>query len=81
MDDEAWSPFMLAFDYRKKTPAAPGTWVLLIEGVAPEHVDLFQDYLKEERLARIYVIAGIHQEVLSKTLRDFFDAIIGEPEH
>lgn len=33
---EALSQLQLAFDYRKKTPSAPGTWVLLINGFAED---------------------------------------------
>jgi hypothetical protein len=71
----------LAFDYRKKTPSAPGTWVLLIDGFAPEHFDLFKGYLKDGKQARMYVIAAMQQDMLSQPLRGAFDTVIGEPEH
>lgn len=77
----ALSQLQLAFDYRKKTPSAPGTWVLLVDGFAPEHVDLFKGYLKDGKQARMYVIAAMRQSVPSQPLRGTFDTVIGEPEH
>ena len=77
----ALSQLQLAFDYRKKTPSAPGTWVLLIDGFAPEHVDLFKDYLKDGKQARMYVIAAMHQDLLSGAQRDAFDTVIGLSEN
>ncbi len=77
----ALSQLQLAFDYRKKTPSAPGTWVLLIDGFAPEHFDLFKGYLKDGKLARMYVIAATRQGLTSETLQDAFDTVICEPEN
>jgi hypothetical protein len=77
----ALSQLQLAFDYRKKTPSAPGTWVLLIDGFGPEHLDLFKGYLKDGKQARMYVIAAMRQGVPSQLLCEAFDTVIGEPEH
>jgi hypothetical protein len=76
----ALSQLQLAFDYRKNTPSAPGTWVLLIDGFAPEYFDLFKDYLKDGKQARIYVIAAMRQGASSGPMHDMFDTVIGEPE-
>jgi len=77
----ALEQLQLAFDYRKKTTSASGTWVLLIEGFGKTHIDLFKDYLKDGKQARIYVIASMPQGVPSGSLRDAFDTVIGESEN
>lgn len=77
----ALEELQLAFDYRKETPSAPGTWVLLIDGFAPEHFDLFKDYLKDGKRARMYVIATTRQAVTSGPIYDAFDTVINEPDN
>lgn len=77
----ALKQLQLAFDFRKKTPSASGTWVLLVDGLARENWELFKDYLKDGKLARMYVIAAT-SDVLTPgdPLHDVFDTVIALPE-
>ena len=65
----------LAFDFRKKTPSAPGVWVLLIDGLAEEHWELFKDYLTDGKQARMYVIAATRDTLPLGPLYHAFDII------
>ncbi len=77
----ALEELQLAFDYRKETPSAPGTWVLLVDGFTEDAFDLFKDYLKDGKKARMYVIANTKSGVLREPLHHAFDTVIGDPEH
>lgn len=66
----------LAFDYRKKTPAAPGIWVLLVNGLAETNWELFRLYLDEGRQARIYVIAAVKDSITPGLPMDLFQTVI-----
>jgi hypothetical protein len=77
----ALEELQLAFDYRKDTPSASGTWISLVNGLAPENWELFKDYLKDGKHARMYVIATTQHEVTSGLLHDAFNTVIIEPEN
>jgi hypothetical protein len=71
----------LALHYRKMTPSAPATWVLLVDGLTPEHWELFRAYLQEGKQARMYVIAATRQSLTSGPLSHAFDIVISYPEN
>ena len=64
----------LAFSYRKDTPSAPGTWILLIDGLATDNWEIFQEYLKDGKDARMYIIAATSEA--AGPWRTAFDTII-----
>lgn len=66
----------LAFDYRKATPAAPGTWVLLVDGLAATNWELFRLYLREGKQARIYVVAALEDTATPWLPEGLFDTVI-----
>src|SRR5262245_21810428 len=59
----ALEELQLALDFRKKTPSAPGVWVLFIDGLTEEHWGLFKDCLTDGKQARMYVIAAVRGEL------------------
>ena len=66
----------VAFDARKADPSLTSTWVLLVDGLAPDNWELFQEYLKDGKAARMYVIAATSDAHPVGPLRTAFDTVI-----
>lgn len=66
----------LAFEARKQDASLAGTWILLIDGLAADNWELFQEYLKDGQGARMYVIAATSDAYPTGSLRAAFDTVI-----
>lgn len=76
---EALEELDLAFFARRDDPSMTGTWVVLVDGFAPDNWELFRRYLKDGKQARLYVIAASKDGATAWLPEGTFDTVISQP--